>query len=763
MKILIVDDNKENLYLLEALLKGSGYEVTSAVNGKEALEKLRTQSFDMVISDILMPVMDGFQLCREVKVDSELKDIQFVFYTATYTDEKDEEFALKIGATKFIRKPMEPDEFMKIIKEVIKDVEKGKIEPKKPALEKEEEVFKLYSERLVNKLEKKMLDLEKEVTERKRVMERAEHLKFVLSTIRSVNQLIIRERDRDRLIQGACRNFIKIRGFYSAWIALIDESRSLVSVAEAGLGKAFQPILKNLKRGEFPNCMRRALAKPGVLTIEDSASTCANCPLANKFQENGILSSRLEHDGKIYGILTVSLPVDYISGKEELHLFKEITDDIAYALNHIELEEKRKRAEEELKSSEERLNILFEYAPYGYYLNDLKGNLIDGNIAAEELTGYKREELIGKNLLKLKLLSPKQIPKAAVLLAKSALRQPTGPDELILNRKDGNPVTVEIRTFPVKIKGETFVLANVVDITKRKKAEEALQKAHEELEIKIEKRTDELRQAVANLKEEVTERKQAEKGLAESMQAVEAANRAKSDFLANMSHELRTPLNSIIGFSEVMVDGIPGPVTDEQKEYLNDVLESGRHLLALINDILDLSKVEAGKLELEVNEFSIKDLLERSIIMFKEKAAKHHIVLKSEIHEDIGNIIADERKTKQVVFNLLSNAVKFTPDRGSVGITAHRTDKEVQITVWDTGIGIAEEDKDRIFQPFQQLESTLTKKPEGTGLGLNLTKELVELQGGRIWLESKLGKGSKFHFMIPIRGDDDKGTNRRRQ
>jgi len=170
MKILIVDDKEEDLYLLEALLKGKGYEVVSAINGAEALEKLRAEGFDMIIADILMPVMDGFRLCREVKRNEELKDIPFVFYTATYTDRKDEELALETGADKFIRKPIEPDKFIKIVQGVIEDVEKGKIKPKKPVLE-EKEIFKLYSERLVKKMEKKMLDLEREITERKRAEE----------------------------------------------------------------------------------------------------------------------------------------------------------------------------------------------------------------------------------------------------------------------------------------------------------------------------------------------------------------------------------------------------------------------------------------------------------------------------------------------------------------------------------------------------------------------------------------------------------------
>jgi len=360
MRILIVDDIKENLYILEALLKGSGYEVVSAENGAEALEKLRTESIDIIVSDVLMPVMDGFKLCKEVKGKGELKNIPFIFYTATYQDERDEKLASKLGADKYILKPAEPEELVNIIQGVIRDVEEGKFEPRKLVVEEEEEVFKLYSERLVNKLEKKMLELEKEITVRKQAEKRIEHLNLVLRAIRNVNQLIVREKNRDRLIQGACSNFIKNRGFYSAWIALIDKSHRLVTVAEAGLGKAFQPLLKNLKQGNFPSCMQRALAKPGILTIKGPASTCGDCPLVNTFKETGVFSSRLEHDGNIYGILTVSFPTEYASVKEDLSLFEEIAGDIAFALNHIELEESRKKAGEQIKASLREKEVLLQ-------------------------------------------------------------------------------------------------------------------------------------------------------------------------------------------------------------------------------------------------------------------------------------------------------------------------------------------------------------------------------------------------------------------
>ena len=231
----------------------------------------------------------------------------------------------------------------------------------------------------------------------------------------------------------------------------------------------------------------------------------------------------------------------------------------------------------------------------------------------------------------------------------------------------------------------------------------------------------------------------------------ESANRSKSVFLSNMSHELRTPLNAVIGFSEVLIDQKFGALNDKQKDYLNDILESGKFLLSLINDILDLAKVESGKTELVATRFSLKKLLEHSLIFVKEKALKHNIEILLEITKEVGYICADERKVRQIIFNLLSNAVKFTPDGGKVGINARINGSEVEVIIWDTGIGISKEDQNKLFRPFMQLESSLERKYEGTGLGLSLTKELVELHKGRISVESEgKDKGSSFKFSLSI-------------
>jgi len=237
--------------------------------------------------------------------------------------------------------------------------------------------------------------------------------------------------------------------------------------------------------------------------------------------------------------------------------------------------------------------------------------------------------------------------------------------------------------------------------------------------------------------------------LEEARTFAEAANKAKTDFLSNMSHELRTPLNSIIGFSEVMKDGTAGQLTEDQEAYVKDIWESGKHLLRIINNILDLSKIDAGMMELDLDDFYLKELLEGSLALFREKAQRRGITLSVEISEDLDLITADKTKVKQVALNLLANAIKFTPDNGSVGISASRSDAGVLASVWDTGIGMSPGECSKLFQPFLQLDNTLTRKYEGTGLGLHLSRKIVELHGGRIWVESEPGKGSRFSFTIP--------------
>ncbi|HUQ24856.1 MAG TPA: ATP-binding protein [Burkholderiales bacterium] len=232
---------------------------------------------------------------------------------------------------------------------------------------------------------------------------------------------------------------------------------------------------------------------------------------------------------------------------------------------------------------------------------------------------------------------------------------------------------------------------------------------------------------------------------------LEIANKHKSDFLANMSHELRTPLNAIIGFSEVLSERMFGELNEKQADYMKDIHESGKHLLSLINDILDLSKIEAGRMDLEVSSFNLPAALSNAMTLVRERAQRHGIALDLQIDKHLAEFNADERKFKQILLNLLSNAVKFTPDGGRVDVSAKLNGKAAEFAVRDTGIGIAAEDQEKVFAEFVQVGRDYTRKAEGTGLGLALTKRFVELHGGEIRLESAPGKGSTFTFTLPIR------------
>jgi signal transduction histidine kinase len=230
---------------------------------------------------------------------------------------------------------------------------------------------------------------------------------------------------------------------------------------------------------------------------------------------------------------------------------------------------------------------------------------------------------------------------------------------------------------------------------------------------------------------------------------LEVASRHKSEFLANMSHELRTPLNAIIGFSEVLSERMFGEINEKQADYIGDILESGQHLLYLINDILDLSKIEAGRMELETTDFDLPSVIESTLMLVRERAHRRAITLARNIDERLAMIRGDERKVKQVLLNLLSNALKFTPEGGQIGVQAELRDGAAEISVTDTGVGIAPEDQDTVFEEFRQV-GMASKKVEGTGLGLAISRKFIELHGGKIWVKSQVGAGSTFAFTLPL-------------
>ncbi len=268
-------------------------------------------------------------------------------------------------------------------------------------------------------------------------------------------------------------------------------------------------------------------------------------------------------------------------------------------------------------------------------------------------------------------------------------------------------------------------------------------------EAQLELANDEMGTVNQKLRDEITERQRAQKELETAKNSAEAASRAKSEFLANMSHELRTPLNSVIGFSDVLAEKVFGPLNEDQEQYVSDILDSGQHLLSLVNDILDLAKIEAGSMELSLAPVDLRRLVERTTQMFRERAIRSGVRLTGHVDPAIGHITADERRLKQLLYNLLSNALKFTPEHGEVRVEARRHGDDIELLVVDTGVGISPEQHDKIFQSFYQVDSTLSKHVQGTGLGLAVVQQIVSLHGGSVRLESEPGEGCTFFVLLP--------------
>ncbi len=382
----------------------------------------------------------------------------------------------------------------------------------------------------------------------------------------------------------------------------------------------------------------------------------------------------------------------------------------------------RKRAEELLQQSEERHRKLFDNNPHPTWVFDRETlRFLAVNAAAVRKYGYSSDEFLAMTIKDIR--PPEDVP--VLLESLSAIRDGNESNGIWRHRrKDGTVIDVEITSYALNFAGRDAEVVVAVDVTQRKRDEAEKRKFMDSL-------------AATNQELELRNRE------------VERATKLKSKFLASMSHELRTPLNAIVGFSDLLAEGTPGELNDKQKRFVNHIKQGSAHLLQLINDILDLSKIEAGQLELRCEDFQVKDALPEVLSTIRPLAMAKNIQVQHKLKADL-SVHADRVRFKQVLYNLLSNAVKFTPKDGRIDIDCVEKGNEVCISVTDTGIGIRAEDQAVVFEEFRQVEGNTDTANEGTGLGLAITKRLVEQQGGKISLESEPGKGSRFTFTLPI-------------
>jgi PAS domain S-box-containing protein len=379
------------------------------------------------------------------------------------------------------------------------------------------------------------------------------------------------------------------------------------------------------------------------------------------------------------------------------------------------------RRMQELGSISEQMKILssaVEQSVESVVITDKDGKINYVNPAFEIISGYSKADAIGKTPRVLK--SGRQSREFYKELWSTITDGGIWHGEFINKRKDGTFYNEEATISPIRngMGVITHFVAIKNDVTIQKMAQETLMAKNEEIS-----RQNEL---------------------------LEQANRTKSEFLSNMSHELRTPLNAIIGFSELLKDGALGGLAEDQKSYMKDIFDSGQHLLSLINEILDLAKIEEGKMTLDLEPVDIRLALENCLSVVKGKATERSIGLELTSAADIGNVIVDDRKFRQIVLNLLSNAVKFTPDGGKVSMEARLRNRDLlEISVTDTGIGMTGEEMKKLFKPFEQLDGSISRKYGGTGLGLAIVKKITELHGGTVMVTSEPDKGSVFTVLLP--------------
>lgn len=551
---------------------------------------------------------------------------------------------------------------------------------------------------------------------------RQRRLTRTYALLSAINQMIIREREPQRIFQAVCRIAVEVGGFRMAWIGQRQAgSDQLAPVAFAGEAGDYLDNL-HISLSEDTTCPTAQALRSGQAMIVNNLATDERVALwreaALRLGYRASASFPLLVDGEVYATLSLYAGQPAFFDADEVRLLKELADDVAFAIVVG-------RQEAQLRASEQRNHLIVSTLPDLVFRLDRQGVFIDFSAPSTAMLLKPPEAFLGRSLEE---VLPAELCgqfRDALTTAFATGELQTVAYQLLINDHE--------RFFEARIKASLAgdeAIAIVRDVTAWRMAELALQAERDLLARRVAERTAELSRANAELARAV---------------------RTKDEFLANMSHELRTPLNAILALSESLLEELRGPLNERQQAAVRAIEASGRHLLALINDVLDLAKIEAGRMEISREVVAVSDLCEASIALIKEQANKKRIRLSLQLDNPHARFLADPRRLKQILVNLLSNAVKFTPDGGSVElrVATDANQGTIAFTVSDTGIGIAPEQLQYLFQPFVQLDSSLSRQHEGSGLGLALVRRLADLHGGSVAVTSEPGKGSEFTVTLP--------------
>lgn len=564
----------------------------------------------------------------------------------------------------------------------------------------------------------------RDVTVEKQAEARIRLLNRIYATLSQINQTIVHVQDRDQLFREICEVAVRFGQFRMAWIGLIDKDEPVIKpVYFAGeengyltdlIIKYLDPVL-----GAGPTGI--AVREGRCVVSRDIKNDPRMLPWKDKALRHGYLASAsvpIRQNHQVIGAFSVYAAEPLAFDIEEEKLLEETGQDISFALDNLKADDEHQEAIRQLTKSEQRYQTLANISPVGIFRTDADGATTYVNPTWSRISGLPASQAMGDDWLR--AVHPEDRERIIENWRSATRKNNKNTADYRFIHPDGSIVWVIGQAVP-EINSNGKIIGYVGTIT------------------------------------DITERKQIE-DLRLAVEKAESADRLKSAFLATMSHELRTPLNSIIGFTGILLQKLVGPLSDEQEKQLKMVQGSARHLLDLINDVLDISKIEAGEIEIREESFTFDEAIQKSIDKIMPLAEKKGLSINCDLHSGGLLLVSDRRRVEQVLLNLLSNAVKFT-DQGRIDIQTRVEDQMITTSVSDSGIGIKKEDLDGLFIPFKQVDSGLTRQYEGTGLGLSICKRIVELLGGKIWVESEWGRGSTFRFTLPLQRKENETKN----